>query len=230
MSFAKKSTNKEDVKSGGTSYIVGSGVYPVKLLAPFVNTAASGSEVVDFFLEHEGQQQALYGNLRVSNKNDAQGETVPNTIGMRVFNQLLVIADVEEVSDAVEGDLPIGKGNIDKTVAILEDLCDAEVLIRVQMEYGLYQGKIQERKVIKGFYRLSDKATAEEIVNETEAGIGYEKDSKYFNNITFKDDLTQETIDAWIKGGRKGTTEGTAGTAAKKTATTSKKRFGKKAS
>lgn len=229
MAFMKKSTNKEDVKAQASNYINASGIYPVNILAAFVNTSAKGSSVVDFFLDHEGQEQVMYGNMRVTNSSDAEGNDVENKIGMKLFNHLLVIADVDEVADPVEGELPIGKSGADKVVAILEDLADIEVQMRIQLEYSMYNGKIQEKKVIREFYRAGDGATAEEIVNDDNFGKGIEKDQKYVDNITYKDDLTAEDVAKWIAGGRTG---GTAGGAKGKAKAPSfggeKKRFGKK--
>ncbi len=228
MSFAKKSTDKEDVKQGGSNYILGSGIYPVTILAPFVDTGDKGSEVVNFFVSHQGQEQTIYGNLRVTNNNDAQGEPVVNQIGMRVFNQILVIADLDDVEDAEEAELPIGPGGKAKVVDVLQDMCDIDIMMRVQLEYTNYNNKIKETKVVKGFYRMDDNATAEEIVNDSEVGKGFEADQKYVNNITYKDDLTEADITAWVANGRKGGTGGSATKPAADPAFKKKKRFVKK--
>jgi hypothetical protein len=202
MAFAKKSVSKEDVKASASNYINASGIYDVEILAAFVNTSKAGSSVVDFFLEYEGQQQVMYGNMRVTNTPDAQGETVENKIGMKLFNHLLVVADLEEVSDPVEGELPIGKAGIDKTVAILEDITDIQIQMRIQIEYSKYLGNISEKRIIREFYRSGDNATASEIVNDAKHGEGFEKDQKYVDNITYKDDLTPDDIARWVAGGR----------------------------
>jgi hypothetical protein len=228
MSFMKRSTNKEDVKQSASNYINRSGVYPITILAPFVDTGSKGSSVVNFFLNHAGQEQPLYGNLRITNNNDANGDEVSNKIGWKVFNQLLVIADLDEVSEPVEAELPIGKEGAGKTVAILEDIADLEICIRVQMEYGKYKGNIQERKVIKGFYRDGDFATAEEIVNDANIGKGYEADQKYVDNITYKDDLTPEDIEKWVSGGRKDGSGGGTSKDAGKGGSAKPRRFAKK--
>jgi hypothetical protein len=199
MAFATQSTNKEDIKQSGSSYISGSGFYPVNILAPFVDTNASDSSVVNFFVEHKGQQQVIYGNLRVTNNGGLE-----NKFGMKVFNQLLVIAEVQEVTDPVEADLPIGKGASEKTVAVLEDLADQEVMMRIQMEYSVFDHKIKEKKIIKAFYRAGDNATAEEIVNDNNHGDSYKKDLDSANRVTYKNDLTEEDIKLWVTGGRKG--------------------------
>lgn len=224
MAFAKASKKAEDVKQSGGAYINASGIYPVNIIAPIVSVSNGGSTSVDMFVDHLKQKQTIYGNLRITN-NDG----TPNKIGTKVFNQLMIIAGLDDVADPIEAKLPIGKKEAMKDCAVLEDLADIDVLMRVQMEYGAYNGNITEKKVIKGFYRAEDKATAEEIVNESEAGAGFEGDQKYVNNITFKDDVTPEQVEAWIKAKRP---NGTAGDAAasgdsQKAPAFGKKRFGK---
>jgi hypothetical protein len=220
MSFASASRKAEDVKQGGSNHITSSGVYPVTILAPVVSVSKGGSTTVDLYVDHNGQKQIIYGNLRITN-NDGS----PNKIGAKIFNQLLIIADVDEVADPVEAELPIGKKEATKMVTILEDLCDIDVLLRIQMEYSVYNGNIQEKKVIKAFFRASDKATAEEIVNESDVGAGYERELKYVDNVTYKDGLTPEAIQDWIKSGRKGGET----TTTKKPSFGSKRRFGEDA-
>lgn len=229
MSFAKSKKSAADVKqSGGSNYINGSGCYPVNIIAPLVSVSNGGSTSVDFYVDHAGQKQVVYGQLRVTNNNGDE-----NAIGAKVFNQLLVIADVDDCADPVEATLPIGQKEKDKDCDVLEDLADIDVIMRVQMEYGAWNGNITEKKVIKGFYR-ADTATAEEIVNESDVGAGYENDQKYVNNVTYNDGITPEMVAAWIKDQRpKGTAdEGASGgenSAAKKKAPAfGKKRFGKK--
>ncbi len=99
------------------------------------------------------------------------------------------------------------------------------------MEYSVWNSNIQEKKVIKGFFRVEDNASAEEIVNETEAGVQYEKESKYFENVTYKDGLDADAIAAWVAQGRPKGTAGaggaSGGTAAKKPSFGKKKSFGK---
>lgn len=198
MSFFKSRKKAEDLKQSGGSYINKSGMYPVEILAPIVNVSEKGSTAVDMFLEYKGKEQVLYGNLRISNNNGDENE-----IGSKTFNQLVIISDADSVEDPIEVDLPIGKKGAIKSAAVLEDLTDVSVIIRVQMEYSVWNDEIQEKKIIKGFYR-DDKASAEEIVMETEIGVQYEKDLEYADNVTYKDDLTEEEVKAWISSNRKG--------------------------
>lgn len=223
MSFFKASKSKEDLKqSSGSAYLNTSGCYPVNIIAPFASVSKGGSTSVDLFVEHEGQKQVIYGNLRVTN-NDGS----PNAIGAKTFNQLMIVADVEEVGEPVDAELPIGKNGADTDVGVLEDLADVDCILRIQMEYSSYNGNIQEKKVIRGFFRAGDNASAEEIVNETEAGVQYEKEVKYFDNITYKDGLDADAIAVWVAAGRPKGTAGSGGEAPKKPAFGKKKTFGK---
>lgn len=229
MSFFKASKSKEDVKqSGGSNYISRSGCFPVNIIAPFVSVSKGGSTSIDLFVEHEGQKQVVYGNLRITNNDDS-----PNQIGSKVFNQLMIVAGVDEVSEPVEAELSIGKEGKDVDVGVLEDLADLDVLMRVQMEYATYQGNIQEKKVIKAFFRADDNASAEEIVNDADFGTQYGKEEKYFENVTYKDGLDEATIAKWVADGRPkgtaGSSGGSTGGATPKAPAFGKKRaFGKK--
>jgi len=225
MSFATASKKTEDVKQGGSSYITGSGVFPVSILAPVVSVSKGGSNSVDLFVNHKGQDQIVYGNLRITN-NDGS----PNKIGAKIFNQLLIIAGVDSVADPVTAELPIAAGGKMKEVDILEDLQDLDVVMRIQMEYSKYNGDIQEKKIVKAFFRGADNATAEEIVNEESPGAGYERELKYVNNITFKDGLDEATITQWIADKRpKGTAGSAGGSAPEQAPSFGSKRFGKTA-
>lgn len=221
MSFFKASTAVEDVKSSSSNHITSSGIYPVTILAPVVSVSKNGATTVDMFVDHEGQQQIIYGNLRVTNNDGGV-----NKIGNKLFNQLLVVAGVEEVSDPVDVELPIGKGGADKPAAVLEDLMDVEVLMRIQMEYGVWQGNITEKKNIRAFFRAEDNASAEEIVQEKGYGEAYKKEEKYIDAVTYKDGLTEESVQEWISAQRPKGTGGGASTA-KAAPSFGKKRFGK---
>ena len=219
----KASKDKKDLaQSSGGKYITASGCYPVNIIAPFASTSSSDSTVVDFWVNYNDQEQVIYGNLRVTNK----GGTT-NEIGAKVFNQLMIIADVEEVDEPVDGELPIGKAGAMKDAAILEDLADIDVIMRIQLEYSVFNENIQETKAIRGFFRAEDNASAEEIVNESEAGVQYAKEAKYFENVTYKDGLDADIIAKWVADGRP---KGTGGKAGATTASAKKPAFGKKRS
>ena len=211
MSFFKTKKSAEDVKeTTGGKYISKSGIYDVNVIVPFVDTNDKGSMTVNFFVNHNDQEQVIYGNLRITNNNGSE-----NKIGAATFNKFLVIADVDDVAEPEEAMLPIGKKGAEKAVAVLSDLSDIECKMRIQLEYSVYNNDIKEKMIIKNFYR-ADGATAEEIVNGSEVGVQLEKDMAYANNVTYKDGLDEEQVKAWIEAGRpKGTAGSGAGTATK---------------
>ena len=220
MSFYK-SNKEEAAKAEGGNHINGSGIFDVTILAAFVDTNDKGARTVNFYVDHNGTPQVVYGGLKLDN-NDGS----PN-FAAAIFNKLCVVADLDDVTDPEEDTLPIGKNKSDKDVAVLPDFSDLDVKMRVQMEYSVYNGKIMEKKVIKGFYR-ADGASADEIINETEVGVKLEKDLGYADNVTYKDDLDAEQIAKWIAGGRDNATGAAAATSAKPKASFGKKSFGNK--
>ena len=220
MSFFNAKKDKESISEagGGSNYISKSGIYDINIVAPFVVTGSGEVMGIDFFIEYNRQKQALYGNVKLTNKDGSEN------FGAKIFNKLMIVAGLDEVADPVEAELPMGKKGAMKDAAVLEDLCELNAKVRVQMEYSIYKGNISEKTVIKSFYR-ADGASAEEIVNDSEIGVQLEKDGPYAENVTYKDGLDAETITAWIADKRP---KGTAGSA---TATTTKKpSFGQKKS
>ena len=201
MSFFQVNVTEAAKASEGGNYINQSGVYPVTIKQVIVDYNDSGARTLNFYVDHNGTEQVLYGALKLDNNDGTPNFQAP------LFNKLCVIAGLDSVQDPEEATLPIGKEGADKDVAVLPDFQDLEVQIWVQMEYHVYNGSIKEKKVITGFYR-ADGASADEIINETEIGVRFEKDSKYHNNTSYKDGLTAESIATWIADGRK---EGTAG-------------------
>ena len=199
MSFFKASTKEEDVKASTSSYISTSGIYPVTILAPVVSVSKNGSTSVDFFVDYEGQKQIIYGDLRLTNNDGSD-----NKIGSKLFNQLLVVAGLDDVSDPVEMNLPIGKKGADKPASVLEDLMDVDVLMRVQLSYSVWKDEIQERRIIRSFFRGEDSASADEVVSGENVGSALEKDKKYEDNITYTDGLTAANVTQWIAENRSG--------------------------
>lgn len=226
MSFFK-ADKEQAAKQEGGNYITQSGIYDVVLKHVIVDINEKGGVALNFNYDLNDQNQTLWGGLRLTN-NDGQDNFQAGT-----FNKLLVIADLEDVADPEEATLPIGKEGADKDVMVLADLEDIPCKMRVQMEYGKYNGDFTEKKVIKAFYR-EDGASADEIINETEIGVKLAKDEAYADNITYKesrkgagDAPTAEEITAWIAAKRPKGTAGASGTGGA-TAATNKPKFGKK--
>lgn len=204
----------EAAKQSGGNYINQSGVYDVTIKQVIVDYNDHGARTLNFYVDNNGQEQVIYGGIRLDNNDGTPNFQAP------LFNKLCVIAGLEDVQDPEEATLPIGKEGADKDVAILPDFQDIDVKMWIQLEYsvigsGAKQGEISEKKVIKGFYS-AEGASSDEIINETEVGVRFNKDSKYHNNTSYKDGLTEEAVNEWIAGGRKGKATAAPKTAAPK--------------
>jgi len=219
-------TSEFEGTGGGSKYISTSGMFPVTVLAPFVNNGNDKATAIDLFVDYNEQQQVIYGNMSYTNKDGGA-----NKIGQEIFNKLVILADVEDVSDPVDMELPIGKKGVDKTVAVLEDLMDVDVIMQVRMEYGVWNNNITEKTVIKSFFRASDNASVAEILANEEGkevvfGTQYATIAEGADYVDYKEGLDEEKVQAWIKAKRPKQT-GNSGGAASATAT-KKPSFGRK--
>ena len=225
MGFFKVDTNEENIRDyngDGGAYINKSGIYDVILKSVIVDKTQNGSEFLNLWLEHQGQEQPIFQAMRLTN-NDGS----PN-LGAKLFTKLCVIlgaTDGQEIADPVSRMVPIGKGGEEKECMVLEDFDDMPVKIRIQMEYSIYEGKIRQNKVIRNFYRIEDNATASEIINNSEEkGKQYESEKEYADKITYTDGLTEEEVQAWLKERRSEKKD-----EEKKPTQTARRSFGKKA-
>lgn len=219
MSFFKKRVDAESIaeQTGESKYISQSGIYDINIIAAFMG-GTEKSPVVELFINHNDQDQTLYGQMRLTNNDGSEN------FGAIAFNKLLVVTDIDEVAEPIDAVLPIGKKGADKDVAVLEDITDVNCKVRVQMEYGVYNNSITEKTVIKSFYR-ADGASAEEIVNDTEVGVQLGKDKAYAKNVTYKDNVTSEQVAQWIAAKRP---KGTAGAKASTAPATKRPSFSRK--
>lgn len=237
MAFFKttkdESTVAEYVGGGGDSkYIGSSGMFPVNVIVPFVNQGNEKATTIDFFVEYNGQKQVVYGNMSYTNKDGKA-----NKIGQETFNKFTIIADVKEVNEPIEAELPIGKKEAMKDCAVLDDLTDIDIIMQVRMQYGVWNNNITEKTVITSFFRASDFASAEEIVaaeagKEVIFGTQYATIAEGADFVKYEDGLDEEKVQAWIKAKRpKGTANSTGSSAAatKKPSFGNKPSFGKKA-
>lgn len=200
MAFFKIDTSEENIRDfngEGGAYISKSGIYDVVIKDVIVDKTQNGSEFLNLFIEHQGQEQPIFQAMRLTN-NDGS----PN-LGMKLFTKLAVIlggTDGQEIADPVSRMVPIGKGGEEKECMVLEEFDDMPVKIRIQMEYSIYDGKIRENKVVRNFYRFTDNATASEIINNSEEkGKQFANDEEYADKVSYKDGLTEEEVQAWLK-------------------------------
>lgn len=193
----KVTTNHEAIQETGgiSSYIAKSGIYDVKILFASVDTSKSGAESVNFNLAYNGNTQTVYGPF-VTNKD---GEV--NSIGAALINKLAIIAGMTDGDDfeIEEETHNVGKDNKPTDFAVITNFTDLPIKIRLQEEYSINPNtkEITKRMVIKNFFSESG-ASAEEIVNGTEAGVRLAlEQEKYASHITYKDGLTEDQVTAW---------------------------------
>lgn len=201
MAFFVAKTDAQSISDGG-NYISKSGIYPVTLKVVSVKVNEHGARSLDFNVDYMGSAQVFYG-LKLDNNNGSE------SFEAKTFNKLVNIAGLEVVSDPEVQEYKLGKEQVPTDLAILTDFTDLPVQIRIQYEYGIYQGQIKEKKLIKSFYR-EDGASASEILNKTEIGVQLSKDLAYADNITYKDGLDEDQVKAWKESQKTGTAKPTA--------------------
>ena len=229
MSF-KLNITKEDVAkvSTGSSFIGTSGIYDVTVTAVTVDQNDNGAVTLGFFVDlGNDNKQMLYGALPMStydNKTDLEGNK-------KIFGAFCTIAgvDLETNFEPVEATLPIGKGGAAKDVTIFEEFEDVPVKLWIKQDYYRKgNGEIGDSRTIKGVFRTTDNASGDEILRaeegqEVEFGARFEKQSKYFADVGYKD-VTEDEVKTMIDSRR----SGDAPTTSKTSASTAKRsRFAK---
>ena len=195
MGFFKVNVDEESVKdfvAGDTKYIRNSGMHELIIKKLIVDESEGGSQFVNLLVTYNGQDQPIFQAFTLTNKN---GST---NLGARVLNKLMVIANIEETSDLVEEEVPIGKANANKICNVIPDFEDLPVVMNINMEYSMYNGKIQKKKIIRNVFRVPDYATAAEILNEKEVGEQYKKELETCTIPTLKN-VTMEDVELYEK-------------------------------
>lgn len=188
------STDQNTIKdSGGMSFIGTSGVYPVTINFASITTSKNGAKGIAFNVTYNGNQQTIYG------PNYTNNDGKYNDISVRLYNQLAIIAGLEDgdtfsTSEEVH---TVGKDNEEREFEVIDELTDLPVIMHIQAEYSTYNGEIKERMNIRAFFR-EDGATADEIVNDGEIGKRLALvEEKYASTVSYKDGLTEEDVTAW---------------------------------
>ena len=197
MAFFKISTSEDQIKDRGESnFIRNSGMYDVIIKHVLYNKSPNGSESIDLVIDYNGQEQVLWGAIRLTNNDGSPNISAP------LFNKLCIVCGGEEgneISDPVPVTLNIAKGGEPKDCMELQDLADNPVTMRIQMSYHIYAGEIREQKIIRNLFRSTDHATAQELVNKTNYGAQYNEELKIADKVEYKDDLTETEVQNWRK-------------------------------
>jgi hypothetical protein len=206
-------------ESSGGSYISKSGIYDVVIDFVSLDVTKNGAESVNFNIDYNGSKSTIYGPYVQAGNGD------PLEIGLKLINKIFVIADAPEGEPNIEEETHnVGKDNKAQDFAVFTDLSGLECKIRLQEEYSRYDGNITKRLAIKNFYS-AEGASAEEYISGTNVGKRLEQDSKYADNVTYRDSKkgandapTPEEVQAW-KDEKAGKTPATPSTPAAKTKT-----------
>lgn len=181
-------------ESSGGSYISASGIYDVIIKFASLDVAASGAERVNFNIDYKGNSQTIWGPWVTSKSGD------PIEIGMKLINSLAVIADIPEGEELVfdEETHNVGKDNKPQEFTVITQFSDLPCKIRLQEEYGINPNtnEIRKNMVPKSFFREDGASAAECDSDEVGKRLALETE-RYASNITYKDNLTSEDVEAW---------------------------------
>lgn len=212
LSVSKKAEDMKD--STGGAYINRSGIYDIVLNYVQLAETKNGACQINFNLNHQGMDQTIYGPILLSK------EKKLNEITHSLLNRLCIIAGMEDGQDIETETVEklVGKAQKPMEMEIIPELVGIALKMRVQMEYSVWNNEIQERKAVKAFYR-EDGATAAEAESGVDIGSRLAKDAeKYASNVTYKDGLTADDVQEWIKSKSSGSKGAAPAPAAKTTA------------
>ena len=173
----------------GSSYITTSGIYPMHLKGIELKETTNGAVQANYYFD----KVMSYGNM-------VMAKDGKELFGFKAIDALAVIEDIESYGNTPEEleELELKFKNSTKTVMVIPELADIDVLAHIQFEYSIYNDEIQERVSVKRFYRVNDSATSTEIVNETPAGVKFASDTeKYADTVVYKNDLDAEQVKTW---------------------------------
>ena len=193
LTVSKKAEAIKD-SGGAGGFINRSGIYDVMLNYVQVAETKNGAYQLNFNVTNGGQDQTIYGPILLGKDGKV------NEITQGLLNRLCIIAGMDDGQEieTEEAEYPIGKEQKMTEMQVIPELAELPVKMRVQMEYSLWNDTIQERKSIKAFYR-EDGATAAEAESGEDIGKRLALDTeKYASNVTYRDNLSEEDVKAWI--------------------------------
>lgn len=195
LTVSKKTEAIKDSGNSGSGYINRSGIYDVVINYVQVAETKGGAYQLNFNVNNNGMDQTLYGPILVGKDGKV------NEITQNLLNRLCIIAGMEDGQEieTETAEFPVGKDQKMTEMQVIPELSGLPVKMRVQMEYGLWNNEVQERKGIKAFYR-EDGATAAEAESGENIGKRLALDTeKYASNVTYRDGLTEEDVKNWIQ-------------------------------
>jgi hypothetical protein len=206
MSFFNTETNPELVKDTVSgNFITESGIYPLSIKYAVVRKNEKGSEWIDLIADYNGTDVTFYMAMFLKKQDGSDG------FDKDLLNKLCIIGGIDVVDDPIDQELMNSKTGEVSVVQILPEFSSLDVYARIQIEYSMYNDKVQMRRRIKSFFR-ADKASASEIVNKVPAtskdeqssyiGKQYGVEEEKSHAISYKNGLTAEAVKIWQENNR----------------------------
>lgn len=192
--------NLEAIKSvgdgGAGKSISKSGLYNITIAKAYVKL-------------REGTQSKTL-NLRVV-VDGAEGQSVlfirqTNNDGKENFekillDKLLVVCGIDEVKRLIPSKFKYKEKEYFEDC--IQELENKKVIVQVKQEFDKWEGKISERFRVINFFRVDDKATAVEIIEQKDFGKKYNSlDDDYVNSTSYRNGVTAKEAEAYIKAQR----------------------------
>lgn len=192
-------TSKEALQtSSGSSYISKSGIYDCTIKFASVDVSSGGAKSVNFNIDYNGNSQTIYGPYIY----DKQEQ--PLEIGLKLINSVAILAGMRGGKPTMEVETHnVGKDNKPQDFNVITEFSDLPIKVRLQEEYAINPNTKEIRKslVPKAFFSAEGASAAEIIAQESgEAvtiGKDLEKQQKYEHNVTYRDGLDAEQVQAW---------------------------------
>lgn len=202
--------NFEAIKSagdGGAGLAINkSGLYNIQIIKAYVKLKeGTSAKTLNLRVKVEGSegQQVLF--IRQTNKDGKENfEKI-------LLDKLLVVCGIEEVKRLI----PTRFTYKDKEYMedCIQELENKKVIVQIKQEFDQWEGKINERFVVKNFFRVDDKATAVEIVEQKDFGKKYESlDDEYVNATVYKNGVTAQQAKAYLDARKSGNSQSEAPT------------------
>lgn len=178
---------------GGTRLVINkSGLYNIQIVKAYMKLKeGTSSKSLSLRVKVEGAEGEQVLFIRQTNKDGKENfEKI-------LLDKLLVVCGIEEVKRLI----PTRFTYKDKEYMedCIQELENKRVIVQVKQEFDQWEGKINERFVVKNFFRVEDKATAVEIVEQRNFGKKYESlDDEYINATVYKNGVTAQQAKAYL--------------------------------
>lgn len=179
----------KDVSTSTSSTIYKSGVYDIIIKKAYIKATKNGAKKL--WLAYKLKDANKDGGvLFISLTNNNGSDNYQKVL----LDKLLTICDIKEAT-ITKADVVTKKGTTKEDCFLSLD--NKEVKIWVRMSYSTYNGQIQESTDVMEFFRTTDKASAREIILQSDIGSRYAHCEKSFEMVKYNNNLTADDIKKW---------------------------------